>query len=127
VGRAISGIILKIRCLLGIFVDCGLISPKGKGPTAKSARIFRCDFFSMRKYGGPGPPSMDHGWRRSTVDHGQGLGGGSPELGQAAAMGHGGSQAVAQRKEGCTGSPSRASPGHGRRRGDRATMVKMWR
>jgi hypothetical protein len=36
---------------------------------------------------------------------------------------------VAQRKEGCTGSPSRASLGHGWRCGDRATAVKkrQWR
>jgi hypothetical protein len=30
----------KIRGLLGIFVDCILISQKGKGLTAKSAGIF---------------------------------------------------------------------------------------
>jgi hypothetical protein len=58
----------------------------------------------MGKYGGLGPPSVDRGWRQSMVDHGQGLGGGSPELSLAAAPGHGGSPAVAQWKEGRTGS-----------------------
>jgi hypothetical protein len=52
---------------------------------------------------------------------------GSPELILAAALRHGGSSAVAQPKEGCTGSPSRASPGHGWRHGDRAMAVKKWR
>jgi hypothetical protein len=61
------------------------------------------DFFFNGRYGGLGPPSMDHGRRWSTVDHEQGLGGGALELGLAAAPGHGGSPAVAQRKEGCTG------------------------
>jgi hypothetical protein len=60
-----------------------------------------------------------------------GLGHGRPkgliELGLVAAPGHDGSPAVAQRKEGCTGSPCRASPGHGRLRGDRAMMLNRWR
>jgi hypothetical protein len=50
--------------------------------------------------------------------------GGSLELGLAAAPGHGGSSAVVQQEEGCTGSPSRASPSHGRRRCNWATVVK---
>jgi hypothetical protein len=52
--------------------------------------------------------------------------GGSQELSLAAALGHGGPPAVAQRKEGCIGSPSRASPRLGRRCGDQATAVKKW-
>jgi hypothetical protein len=54
---------------------------------------------------------------------------GSSELGLAAASVHGGSPAVAQRGEGCMGSPSRASPRRGRWCGDRAAAVKKrrWR
>jgi hypothetical protein len=36
----ISQSISKTRGLLGIFVDCGLISQKGEGPTTKSMGIF---------------------------------------------------------------------------------------
>jgi hypothetical protein len=39
------------------------------------------------------------------------LQGGTPELGLVAAPGHGSLPDVAQRGEGCTGSPPRASPG----------------
>jgi hypothetical protein len=35
----------KTRGLLRIFVDCGLITKKGKGLIAKSAWIFQHDFF----------------------------------------------------------------------------------
>jgi hypothetical protein len=80
----------------------------------------------MGKYGGVSPPFVDCGRRWSTVDRGQGLGGGSPELGLATAPGHSGSPAVVQRKEGCTGSPSQASKGHTQLRGDWAMMVKRW-
>jgi hypothetical protein len=60
----------KTRSLLGIFVDCGLITRKGKGLTAKSIGNFQRDFFSMGKYGGFSPPSVDCGRHRSTVDRG---------------------------------------------------------
>jgi hypothetical protein len=43
-----------------------------------------------------------------------------------AALGHDGSPAMAQRRERSMGSPSRASPGRGRQRGDRTTAVKKW-
>jgi hypothetical protein len=46
------------------------------------------------------------------------------ELGLAAASGDDGLPAGAQRKEGWTGNPSQASPGHGQWRGDR---VAAWR
>jgi hypothetical protein len=62
---------------------------------------------------------------RWTNHHGQPQS--STELGQAAAPGHGGSPEVAQRGEGCTGSPSRASPGRGRQCGGHATTVKKQR
>jgi hypothetical protein len=88
---------LKTRGLLEIFEDYGLISHKGKGLTAKSAGIFQRRFFSMGKYGALGPPSVDHGWRRSTVDCRQGLGGGSLELVLAAAPGRGGTMERAAR------------------------------
>jgi hypothetical protein len=52
--------------------------------------------------------------------------GGSPELGLAAAPGHGGSLVVAQRGEGCTGSPSRASLGRGWQCGGQVMVVKKW-
>jgi hypothetical protein len=52
--------------------------------------------------------------------------GASPELSLAAALGHSSSPVVAQRKEGCTGSPSWASPGRGWWCGDRAMAVKKW-
>jgi hypothetical protein len=52
-----------------------------------------------------------------------GLGHGRPK---GADLGHDGSHGLAEQKEGCTRSPSRASPGRGRRRGDRATVVKKW-
>jgi hypothetical protein len=48
----------------------------------------------------------------------------STELGRAAALGHSGSPEVAQRGEGCTGSPSRASSGRGRQCGGQVTAVK---
>jgi hypothetical protein len=44
-----------------------------------------------------------------------------------AASGHGGLPEVAQRGEGCTGSPSRASPRRGRQCGGRAMVVKKRR
>jgi hypothetical protein len=49
------------------------------------------------------------------------------ELGLTAALGHGGSSAMTQRRESSTGSPSQASPGCGRQCGDQATAVKKWR
>jgi hypothetical protein len=52
--------------------------------------------------------------------------GGLPELGLAAGPGHGSPLAVAQQKEGCTGSPSRASPGRRWWCGDRLMAVKKW-
>jgi hypothetical protein len=50
----------------------------------------------------------------------------SSELGLTATPGHGGSPAMAQRRERSTGSPSRVSPGRGWWRGDQATAVKKW-
>jgi formyltetrahydrofolate synthetase len=47
------------------------------------------------------------------VDHGHGQSKSSSKLGLAAALGHGGSPAMAQLREGSTGSLSRASLGHG--------------
>jgi hypothetical protein len=68
---------------------------KGQGANCKISGDFPVqNFFSMGKYGGLGPPSVDRGRRQSTVDHGQGLGGGSPELSLVAAPCHGGSPAV---------------------------------
>jgi hypothetical protein len=58
------------------------------------------------------------------VDHGHGRLKGSLELGLVAAPRHGSSSVMGQRREGSTGSPSQASPGRGRRCGDRATAVK---
>jgi hypothetical protein len=52
---------------------------------------------------------------------------GSPELGLAAALGHGSSPTMAQQRERSTGSPSQASLGRGRRRGDRASTTMKWR
>jgi hypothetical protein len=53
---------------------------------------------------------------------------GSSELAIPAALGHGGSPVMVQWGERSTGSPSRASPGRGRWRGDQATAVKkQWR
>jgi hypothetical protein len=50
----------------------------------------------------------------------------SPELDLEATPGHGSSSMMVQRRERSTGSPSRTSPGHRRRCGDRATAVKKW-
>jgi hypothetical protein len=91
-------------------------------------RIIRfLNYFLMEKLHGPGTQLMDHSgagpqWsldRRSVMT--------SPELGLMAALGHGNSPAMVQRRERSTGSPSRASPGRGRRCGDWAMAVKKWR
>jgi hypothetical protein len=80
----------------------------------------------MEKLHGPGPQLVDHGGAspRWILDRGSVMT--SPELGLMATLGHSGSSAMAQRRERSTGSPSRASPGRGRRRGDQATVVKKW-
>jgi hypothetical protein len=57
-------------------------------------------YFSIGKYGVLGPWLMDHGQCRSMVDRGQGIGGGSPELGLAATTGHDGLPRGWQCKEG---------------------------
>jgi hypothetical protein len=46
------------------------------------------NLFSLGKYGGLSPPSVDCGWHRCMVDRRQGLSGGSSELGLAAAPSH---------------------------------------
>jgi hypothetical protein len=71
---------------------------------------------------------MAHGpWQRwSMVDWATADRRGLPELGLAAASGHGGSPAMAQRRERSTGSSFWASPGRGRWHGDWATAVKKW-
>jgi hypothetical protein len=51
---------------------------------------------------------------------------GSLELSVTAALVHGGSPAMEQWRKERVGSPSRASPGRGRRCGDRATVAKKW-
>jgi hypothetical protein len=89
VARGIFGNVSKTRCLLRIFVDCGLILDKNRGIFAKWHGIFDFKLFSNGKRCGLGPWFVDHG-RWSTVDREQGLGGGLPELGLAAAPGHGG-------------------------------------
>jgi hypothetical protein len=64
------------------------------------------------------------------VDYGHGRPKGSLVLGLAAAPVHGGSPAMGQWREERMGSLSRASPGHRRWCGDRATAVKKrwcWR
>jgi hypothetical protein len=61
------------------------------------------------------------------VDRGHGRLKNSPEIGLAAVLGHDRSLETAQWREGCTESPSRASPGRGWWCGDRATVVKRRR
>jgi hypothetical protein len=51
----------------------------------------------------------------------------SPVFGLTVAPGHDGSPVMTQWSERSTGSPARASPGCGRRRGGRVTTVKKWR
>jgi hypothetical protein len=93
------------------------------------ARIIRfLNYFLTGKRHGPGPQLMDHGgagppW---TLDRGSSAMT-SPELDLAAAPGHVDSSVMVQRRERSTRSPSRASPGHERQRGDRATAVKKRR
>jgi hypothetical protein len=53
---------------------------------------------------------MDHGRHRSTVDNGQGLSGGTPELGLEAAPGHDGLLRGWQREEGEAARPGDRSP-----------------
>jgi hypothetical protein len=92
------------------------------------ARIIHfLNYFLIEKLHGPDPQLVDHGGAgpRWTLDRGMAMT--SPELGQTAAPGHGGSPTMAQQRERSTGSPSRASPGRGWQRGDRATAVKKWR
>jgi hypothetical protein len=61
------------------------------------------------------------------VDNGHGRSKGLSELGLDSAPVHGGSPAVTQRGEGCTGSQSSTSLGHGRSCGDWAMAVnKKW-
>jgi hypothetical protein len=108
-------------------VDRILISHKGRGLSANVEGIFPArNYFPM----GNTVDLVHHPWTTEGAGsqwtgHGR-LKGGSPELSLVAALGHGGPTAVAQRKEGCMGSPSRASPGRGRRCSDRATAVKKW-
>jgi hypothetical protein len=85
------------------------------------------NYFLVEKLRGPGPQLVDHGSAspRWTMDRGSVMT--SPDLGLMAALGHGGSLAMAQRRENSTGSPSRASLGRGRQCGDRATALKKWR
>jgi hypothetical protein len=128
VARGIFGNILKTRGLLRIFMDCGLISQKGEGLTTKSAGIFQRGIFFNGKYDRLGPPFVDRARCRSTVDRGQGLGGGSPELSLVAAPGHDGSPTVAQRKEGCMGNSMGRSLEIRQQRGGWVTvMKKQWR
>jgi hypothetical protein len=93
-----------------------------QGPLCKILRII--DFwiyFLMEKAHGLSP------WRRwSMVDRALAGRRGSLELSLAAAPEHVGSPMMAQRRERSTGSPSRASPGHGWWRGDRVMVVKKW-
>jgi hypothetical protein len=107
-------IILKIRGSSWKFVGCGLIVEKGRGWI----------YFSMANHGGLGPPLVNHWHRGSTVNRGHGRPKSSQVLGLAAAPGLDGSSAIAQHREGSMGSPSRASPGHGRLCGGRAMGVK---
>jgi hypothetical protein len=88
--------------------------------------IWFLNYFLTGKRHGPGPHLVDHGGAgpRWTLDKGSAMT--SPELGLAAAPGHGGSSVMAQRRERGTRSPSRASLRHGQRHGDRATAVKKW-
>jgi hypothetical protein len=90
VARGLFRNVSKTRGLLRIFVDCGLILDKIRGLFAKRHGIFGFELFSNGKRRGLGPWFMDHGRRWSPVDRRQGLGGGSPELGLAAAPGHDG-------------------------------------
>jgi hypothetical protein len=69
----------------------------------------------MGKYGGLDPWLVDHGQRRSTVDHGQGLGGGSLEFSLAAAPGHDGWLQGWQCEEGDAAQLGDHSPELGRR------------
>jgi hypothetical protein len=71
-------------------VHCGLILDKNRGLFAKWHGIFGFKLFLNGKRHGLSPWFMDHGRRWSTVDHRQGLGGGSLELSLAAALGHDG-------------------------------------
>jgi hypothetical protein len=92
------------------------------------ARIIQfLNYFLLEKLCGPGPQLVDHGGAgpRWTLDRGSAMT--SSELALMAALGHGGSPAMEQRRERSTGSPSRASLGRGLRRGDQATAVKKWR
>jgi hypothetical protein len=81
-------------------VDCGLILDKNKGPFAKWRGIIGFELFSNGKRRGLSPRFVDHGRCRSTVDQGQGLSGGLPELSLTAAPGHGGLPRGWQREEG---------------------------
>jgi hypothetical protein len=69
----------------GVFLTiCGLRVDftEGQGVNCKIGGDFPPrNFFSMGKYNGLGPPSVDRGRCQSTVDRGWGLGGGSSELG----------------------------------------------
>jgi hypothetical protein len=80
----------------------------------------------MEKLHGPDPQLMDHSGAspRWTLDRGSAMT--SLDLGLTAALGHGGSPALAQQRQRSMGSPSRVSLGCGRRCGDRATVVKKW-
>jgi hypothetical protein len=62
------------------------------------------------------------------VDRGHGRPKSSPDIGPAAAPGHGGSLATGQLREGSTRNLSRASPRRGQWCGDRAMAVKrrLW-
>jgi hypothetical protein len=70
--------ISKTKGLLRIFVYCGLILDKNRVLFAKWHGIISFELFSNGKRHGLGPWFVDHGRRWSTVDHRQGLGGGSP-------------------------------------------------
>jgi hypothetical protein len=85
------------------------------------------NYFLMEKLRVPGPPLMDHGGAgpRWTLDKGSAMI--SLEFSLTAALGHGGLPAMAQLRERSTGSPSRASPGHGQWHDGRVTAVKKWR
>jgi hypothetical protein len=108
-------------------LDHGLILKQYMGPFCKVARIIQfLNYFLMEKLCGPGPQLMDHdgGGPWWTLDRGSAMT--SLELSLMAALGHGGSLVIGQRRERSTGSPSRASSGHGQRCGDRATVLKKW-
>jgi hypothetical protein len=128
VARAISGINFKTQGVLFEFYKPRLDFTEMQGANCKMVGIFPgADLFFNGKSQWTQSTICGPLRHRFTVDRPWPAEGGSPELSLATALGHGGSPEVAQRGEGCTGSPFRASPGHGWQCGGRVTVVKKWR